>query len=149
MRLVTGALALALVLGGCGGGADKPDDRSAEASTAPAKSSSASSPSAEASAQSGVKAAPALDDLSGFSCKADEAGTWKAVGVLRNDGKKKASYRVTVYLGQADGKQRDAKEKAIGVVEAGQSVKFAYQSLPDADAESQCFVQVRRTPATA
>jgi len=133
MRIVTAMAMIAVVLSGCGGSGDgTPGD------TSPA------TPATTTSGPAPLEGKPAPEDLSGFVCDRDDAGKWSASGVLKNATKADATYQVTVFLGDASGKSADAKTKHIGLIKAGQSLTFAYESLPEADADTQCFVQVLR-----
>lgn len=149
MRLAPAVMVFALLLTGCGGGENADD--SADAAATKTATAPAVAPKSDASARADdarTKGKPALADLSGFSCETDAAGDWQAGGVIHNGGKSKAAYQVVIYLGPADGKERKAKTKAIGAISAGQSLKFAYKRLPDADVDDPCFVQVLRTNST-
>ncbi len=158
MRLVPVLCIAAMLLSGCGGGSDgdKPAEQSSTSAKAPSKAprktpskapskATETAPAPKARAKT-IPGKPAPQHLSQFVCAPLDDGDWKAAGALRNEGKASATYRVRVYLGQADGKSRAAKTKNVGVIAAGQSQRFTYKSLPKADRDEQCFVQVLRQP---
>lgn len=133
MRVTTAVVMIAVLLSGCGGSGD---DASSDRSPATAKVATVS--------PAPLEGKPAPEDLSGFGCDRSDAGVWSSSGVLKNATKADATYQVTVFLGEANGKPANATTKHIGVIKAGQSLAFAYESLPEAAADVQCFVQVLR-----
>lgn len=153
MRLVPVLCIVAMLLSGCGGGSDKAKsaEQSSPSAKAPSKAPAKTTEPAPAPAErpKAIPGKPAPQDLSQFVCAPGDNGDWKAAGALRNEGKSSATYRVRVYLGQADGKSRAAKTKTVGVIAAGQSQRFTYKSLPKASGDAQCFVQVMRQPTAS
>lgn len=139
MRFAGMALALALVLSGCGGEAAKESSPTRKAtsksSIKPAKVTTGPS----ATAATGV---PAPGDLVDFQCSPDGEGIWKASGILRNGSKKPVTYQVTVYVGEADGKEAKAITKQVQSVQAGGSIKVELKKIPAGEDATQCYVRV-------
>jgi hypothetical protein len=135
MRTV--AVALILMLSACGGGSDPetPKKPTATATTtkAPVKPTIA--------APTGT---PAPEALSQFQCAKDAKGVWNASGTIANNGKTKATFQVTVYVGEAAGSDEQALTKQLPNIEAGGSVKFAVTKVPAPKAGGPCHVQVLR-----
>ncbi len=140
MRFAGAVLAVCLLLTGCGGGDDpkaKPTEKATtEATVKPAKSTKA--PVAE---PAGL-AAPG--DLSNFRCSANAEGAWAASGILKNGTDKRVSYQVTVFVGEADGKDAEALAKEVQSVNANGSIKVELTDIPAAKDASRCYVQVLR-----
>ena len=134
MRTVGMALALCLVLAGCGGSSDKqatPSKKTQTTTAAPTTKPTIAAPTG----------LPAPGDLHDFQCYADAKGSWNSSGILKNDSKKSVTYQVTVYVGQANGKDAKAKTKQY-VVNATGSTRVALADLPAADGATQCYFQV-------
>lgn len=137
MRTIAVAVALVLALAGCGGGSDpQPTPKRTTTKTAPTKKAT-------------VKPTPAVptgkavpEALSSFRCSADKKGIWNASGYLRNSGKNKVTYQVTVYVGEAAGGSEDARTAQVASVAAGGSVKFSIKDVPAPKAGGPCHVQV-------
>ena len=140
MRFAGVAVVLCLVLAGCGDG-DSPEEPT------PAKKATAKATPAKATATATVSAPtgePAPEDLTDFLCAADKDGEWNASGILRNESRNRATYQVTVFVGEADGKDAKAVTKRVESVLAGGSSKVEVSGIPaDKDAD-QCYVQVLR-----
>ncbi len=73
---------------------------------------------------------PAPEALSQFQCAKDAKGVWNASGTIANSGKSKATYQVTVYVGEAAGSDEQAMTKQLPNIEARGSVKFAIVKVP-------------------
>ena len=87
---------------------------------------------------------PAPEALSLFRCAKDTKGRWRASGTIANDGKTKATYQVTVYIGEATGSDEKAKTKQLPNIQAGGSAKFAIAKVPAPKDGGPCHVQVLR-----
>ncbi len=135
MRALAVVIVVAL-LAGCGGSGDAP---AKPAPTAVKTTKAAPEPTI---APPTGKAAP--EALSQFSCTENAKGTWKASGTISNSGKTKATYQVTVHVGEAAGKSEQAKTKQLPNIQAGGSVKFTLTKLPAPKAGGTCHVQVLR-----
>jgi hypothetical protein len=132
------AVALILVLAGCGGGgSDDPPAKSAK--TPSAKTTTTATPKPTVAAPKGV---PAPEALSRFRCLKDAKGVWNSTGYLANDGKGKATFQVTVYVGEAAGGTEKAKTDQVPDVAAGASVRFVIKDLPAPKDGGACHVQV-------
>lgn len=136
MRTVGVAVALCLLLSGCGGS----DGAKNAASPAKETATAAVTPTAKPTLAdpTGV---PAPEDLVDFQCYADAKGTWNSSGVLKNDSGKSVTYQVSVFVGQANGKDAKARTKQY-VVNASSSARVALANLPAVDGSTQCYVQV-------
>lgn len=66
-----------------------------------------------------------------------------AAGFLANDGKKAATYQVSVYVGPLDSTPRRVRTVQVANVAAGGSVRFEITKVP-ADGD-ECHVQVIKT----
>ncbi|MEJ7635050.1 hypothetical protein [Aeromicrobium sp.] len=133
MRML--AVALLLVLTGCGGGSD---------GKAPATDKTTGSPvaaptKATIAPPSGT---PAPEALSKFRCDKSAKGPWRASGQLSNVAKTKAKFQVTIYIGQASGGQEQAKTTKTADVAPGRSVRFVIDKVPAAADGGPCRVQV-------
>lgn len=132
------ALALCLVLAGCGGGGHEP-----KKTASPTKKTAVTTPAPSAkptvTAPTGV---PAPEDLSDFQCFANDKGVWNASGLLENTSKKSVSYQVTVFVGKDNGKDAKAKTKQYAYIRASTSIRVAITKIPAAEDATQCFVQV-------
>ncbi len=128
------AVALILVLAGCGGGSDgkpPPAKTSAPPSAVPTKPTVA--------APSGT---PMPEALSRFRCEKDAKDSWRASGYVANTGKSKVTFQVTVYIGEAAGGTEDAKTRQVpGVVGSG-SARFTIDKIPAPAEGGACHVQV-------
>ncbi len=129
------AVALLLVLAGCGGGSDPAAKPTATAT----KTTAAPKPTILA-----PTGKPAPEALSKFLCEKNSKGLWVASGLISNPGKSKATYQVTVYVGEAAGSDEQAKTRQLANVQAGGSVKFAIGAVPAPKDGGTCRVQVLR-----
>lgn len=129
------AIVLLSVLAGCGGGSD-PTDKP----TVTVKITKATAKPTIA-APTGT---PAPESLSLFRCAKDSKGKWRASGTIANNGKTKATYQVTVYIGEAAGSDEKAKTTQLANIQAGGSAKFAIEKVPAPKDGGPCHVQVLR-----
>ena len=140
MRFASVAAVLCLVLAGCGGG-DSPKE------SAPAKKATTKATPTKATAKPTVPSptgVPAPEDLTDFQCAANKDGEWNASGMLRNESRNRATYQVTVFVGEADGKDAKAMTKRVESVLAGGSSKVEVSKIPADKEAGQCYVQVLR-----
>lgn len=146
MRFAGVTVVLCLVLTGCGGGdstkgatptTTTPTKVSSKVTTTPAPTKA----SPTVASPTGI---PAPEDLFDFLCSADAKGVWNAVGILRNESKKAATYQVTVFVGLANGKDAKARTQQVQSVLAGGSTKITVASIPADKGATQCYVQVLR-----
>lgn len=129
------AVVMVLLLAGCGGGSE------------PAAKPTATATTTKATAKPTIAApigTPAPEALSLFRCAKDTKGRWRASGTIANDGKKKATYQVTVYIGEATGSEEKAKTDQLPHIQAGGSAKFAIANVPAPKDGGPCHVQVLR-----
>ena len=126
-----------LVLTACGTGSD-PDPASSPTATTPKATQGTADPTPPAAEPAGT---PAPEALSRFRCEKISSG-WAATGVVANGGKSAATFRVTVYVGPADGSDRDASTRTLADVAAGGSTEFRLEKIPAEG--STCHVQVLR-----
>ena len=130
------AVALVLVLSASGGVSDpKTPKPTATATTTKA------APKPTIAAPTGK---PAPEALSQFLCAKDAKGVWNASGAIANNGKTRATFQVTVYVGEAAGSDEQAMTKQLPNIEAGGSVKFAITKVPAPKTGGPCHVQVLR-----
>ncbi len=87
---------------------------------------------------------PAPEALSQFLCAKDAKGAWNASGTIANPAKNKATFQVTVHVGEAAGTDEQAMTKQLPNIAAGGSVKFALAKIPAPKAGGTCHVQVLR-----
>lgn len=132
------AVALLLVLAGCGGGGETPAEPTEPTATA-ARTKAAPKPTV--AAPSGK---PAPEVLSRFRCERKAKGEWSAFGTISNEGKSKTTFQVTVFVGEAAGSDEQARTKQLPNVQAGGSVKFSIARVPAPDTGGTCHVQVLR-----
>ena len=133
------AVALLLVLAGCGGGSDpQPVASSATSVTAPTATAKPTVALPEG------RLAP--EALSKFRCAKDSKGAWSTSGYVSNSAKTKVTFQVTVYVGEAAGGPEKAKTRQVPDVAAGGSAKFSITKLPAPKAGGPCHVQVLATP---
>ena len=137
MRTVS--VILLLVLAGCGGGSDPSAEPTATETTAKAKPKTAPKPTIAA-----PTGTPAPEALSRFQCAKDSKDGWRATGTIANDGKSKATYQVTVYVGEATGGDEKARTKQLPDIQAGGSAKFAIAKVPAPKDGGPCHIQVLR-----
>lgn len=142
-------MVLCLVLAGCGGGDSTKSKSAAPTNTTPTKAAAAkATPTIAAKTAARAVAVPtgipASEDLTDFLCSADAKGVWNAVGILRNESKKAATYQVTVFVGLANGKDAMARTQQVQPVMAGGSTKISVIKIPAAKDATQCYVQVLR-----
>jgi len=128
------AVALILVLAGCGGGSDDP----------PTKRSTTATPTQAATTPTVAppKGTPAPEALSRFRCEKTAKGVWNSSGFIANPGKAKVTYQVTVYVGEAAGGAEKAKTRQLPDVAGGGSTRFVINNLPAPDNGGSCHVQV-------
>lgn len=141
MRFAGVAAVLCLVLAGCGGGSTgdpAPTDKATAGSTS-GQASTTVKPTA--TSPNGV---PAPEDLTDFQCEADKKGEWNASGILRNESKDRATYQVTVFVGEANGQDAKAMTTRVESVLAGGSTKVEVSQIPADKDAGQCYVQVLR-----
>jgi hypothetical protein len=131
------AVALLLVLAGCGGESDDTPSATAKTSASPTNATTAAKPTVAP-----PKGTPAPEALSRFSCDQDAKGVWNTSGYLANDSKNKMTFQVTVYVGEASGGEEKAKTRQVPDVAAGGSVRFVINNLPAVDDAGPCRVQV-------
>lgn len=128
------AVALLLVLAGCGGGSD------------PAPTATKTTPTVTQPTQKATIAppqgTPAPEALSRFRCLKNAKDRWNASGYLANKSKAKVTYQVTVYIGEASGGEERAKTRQVPQVAAGGSVKFTLKNVPAPKDGGPCHVQV-------
>lgn len=134
MRTV--AAVMVLMLAACGDGGD-PETKPTATPTTP----TTSAPEPTIAAPTGT---PAPEALSQFLCAKDAKGAWNASGAIANSTKNKATFQVTVHIGEAAASGAQAMTKQLADVEAGGSVKFALAKVPAPDAGGTCHVQVLR-----
>src|SRR5689334_17018178 len=95
------AVALLLVLAGCGGSSD-PTTQATRKTATPTQATTKPT----VAPPIGV---PAPEALSKFRCEEGAKGAWNSSGYLSNDTKTKVSFQVTVYVGEAAGGEERAK----------------------------------------
>ena len=137
------AVALLFVLAACGGGGSEPAPQ--ETTTASTSEAPAGTVPTTAPPTTSPKGKAVPEVLSDFRCEQDAAGVWNASGVLSNGTKSKATYQVTVYIGQATGGDERAKTKQVPSVAAGGSVEFTMSKIPAPKEGGPCHVQVLAT----
>lgn len=137
-------MVLCLVLAGCGGGDPAKSKSAAPTKAAAAKPTATIADRTAAAAVAVPTGIPAPEDLTDFLCSADAKGVWNAVGILRNESKKAATYQVTVFVGLANGKDAIARAQQVQPVMAGGATKISVIKIPAAKDATQCYVQVLR-----
>ena len=128
------AVALILVLAGCGGSDDQP-----------AKTTTTSAAPTTATTKPTVtppKGTPAPEALSKFRCVKNAKGVWNTSGYLSNDTKAKVTFQVTVYIGEAAGGEERARTRQVANVAAGGSTRFFLKNVPATSDDGPCHVQV-------
>ncbi len=128
------AVALILVLSGCGGGSGDPQAKTTKTTTAPTKATTKPT----VAPPTGT---PAPEALSKFRCAKGPKGTWNTSGYVANETKAKVTFQVTVYVGEAAGGEEKAKTRQVPNVAAGGSARFVLNGVP-ATADGPCHVQV-------
>jgi flagellar basal body L-ring protein FlgH len=131
------AVALLLVLAGCGGGAADQPSKPSKTSVAPTKATATPKPTVAP-----PKGTPAPEALSKFRCGKNSKDVWSASGYLANESKNKVTFQVTVYVGEAAGAAEKAKTHQVANVAAKASTKFSIDDLPAPDDGGPCHVQV-------
>jgi hypothetical protein len=131
------AVALILVLAGCGGGSDDQPAKPVKTSATPTKATTTTTPTVAS-----PKGTPAPEALSKFRCAKTAKGVWNTSGYLANDGKSKVTFQVTVYIGEAAGGAEKAKTRQVANVAAGGSTRFVINNVPTTDDSGDCHVQV-------
>src|SRR5215218_7587934 len=129
------AVALILVLAGCGARSEDPPAKSVTTSPSPTKATTAPTVAPP-------KGTPAPEALSKFRCAKSVTGVWNSSGYVANKGKAKVTYQVTVFVGEAAGGAEKAKTRRLASVAAGGSTRFVINNLPAPDAGGTCHVQV-------
>jgi hypothetical protein len=137
------AVALLLVLAGCGAGSEDPSAKPAKTSVTPTKTTAtATTKSTPKPTVAPAKGTPAPEALSKFRCGKDSKGKWNASGYLANQGKSRTTFQVTVYVGEAAGAAEKAKTHQVANVGANASTRFTLDDLPAPDDDATCHVQV-------
>lgn len=131
----TFAVALLLVLAGCGAGSD--DQPAGPATTTPPPTKATTKPTVAP-----PKGTPAPEALSKFRCAKTSKGVWNSSGFVANKTKTKVTFQVTVYVGEAAGGDEKAKTRQVDNVAAGGSTRFVINNLPATSDEGPCHVQV-------
>jgi hypothetical protein len=129
------AVALILVLAGCGGASD-------DQPTTPTKTSMAPTKATTKPTVAPPKGTPAPGALSKFRCAKTSKGVWNTSGYLSNGGKSKVTFQVTVYIGEAAGGAEQARTRQVSNVAAGGSTRFVLNNVPATDDDGPCHVQV-------
>ena len=129
------AVALILVLAGCGSGSDDQPAKPTKTTAAPTKATTKPTVAPP-------KGTPAPEALSKFRCAKTAKGVWNTSGYLSNDSKSKVTFQVTVYVGDAAGGAEKARTRQLANVAAGGSVKFALTNVPATGDGGPCHVQV-------
>lgn len=133
------AVVLLVVLAGCGGGSEPTDNPTATKAATKATAKPTTKPTIVP--PSGT---PAPEALSDFRCLTNAKGVWRAGGTISNKGKTKATYQVTVFIGEATGSDESAKTKQLLNIQAGGSATFVIAKVPATGDEGPCHVQVLR-----
>jgi hypothetical protein len=131
----TFAVALILVLAGCGGGSD--DQPSDSVTTTPTPTKATTKPTVAP-----PRGTPAPEALSRFRCAKTPKGVWNSSGYLANKTKAKVTFQVTVYVGEAAGGAEKAKTRRVDNVAAGGSTRFVINNVPATNDDGPCHVQV-------
>ena len=129
------AVALILVLAGCGAGSEDPPAKQTTTSAAPTTATTKPTVAPP-------KGTPAPEALSKFRCSKNAKGVWSTSGYLANESKSKVTFQVTVYVGEAAGGAEKAKTRNVPNVAAGGSTTFSITNLPAPDDGGSCHVQV-------
>lgn len=137
------AVALLLVLAGCGGGAEDPASEPTKTTVAPTKAATRATAKPSVAPPEGT---PAPEALSKFHCAKDSKDVWSASGHLANQTKGKVTFQVTVYVGEAAGAAEKAKTRQVANVAAKASTTFEIDDLPAPDDGGPCHVQVLAQP---
>lgn len=132
------AVALILVLAGCGGG-------SAAKEPAPAKTSATAPTTTTKPTVAPPTGEPAPEALSRFRCAAGPKGVWRAAGYIANSSKSARTFQVTVYVGEAAGGDEKGRTKQLPNVAADGSTRFVIDKIPAAKTGGPCHVQVLAT----
>ena len=136
MRVV--AVVLLLVLAGCG--------RAAGDGTNPAAGSTKTAAAEGAGSDPALPSGrPAPEALSRFRCAKNAKDVWGASGYLANDGKTKATFQVTVLVGEPGGGSGEARTEQVADVPSNGSVKFDIAKIPAPEKDGTCRVQVLAT----
>lgn len=130
------AVVIVLMLAGCGGGGEEP-----KKAATPTPTATKAAPRPTIAAPTGT---PVPEALSQFACAKDAKGVWNASGTIANSGKRKATFQVTVFVGEAAGSDEKAMTKQLADIQAGGSAKFAVTKVPAPKAGGPCRVQVLR-----
>ena|SRR5215218_2772848 len=129
------AVALILVLAGCGAGSEDPPAKSVTTSPSPTKATTKPTVAPP-------KGTPAPEALSKFHCVKTAKGVWNSSGYLANRTKSRVTFQVTVYVGEAGGGAEKAKTRQVPNVSAGGSTRFVINNLPAPADGGTCHVQV-------
>jgi hypothetical protein len=135
MRLAALSLSLLLVVAACGGSDEPTTAQTSTPAADPAAVPTIAPPTGD----------PVPEALSQFRCEPDGAGTFTAMGVLKNSTKASVDFQVTVYVGPAEGSPASAKTKEIPTVKGGGSVEFTVDTVPAPPDGGTCHVQVLTT----
>lgn len=132
-RLTAGLLIALWAVSACGG--------SGEPSASPTTGSAAGP---DGNRRSGLGGADAVDDLSDFRCAPDDAGRWRAAGVITNPTERTASYAVTVVVAGADAGDAQGKRRTLPALPR-EPTPFAIGNVPvGAGVDATCSVRVVR-----
>lgn len=102
------------------------------------------------SASTGATTAPpderdASEDLSGFVCQPDEAGTWDASGVLTSSAAVPETYVVTVLVTGPDETEAPGRRKVLRALQPGVATPFEVPDVrPVGAGDLTCQVRVVR-----
>lgn len=87
---------------------------------------------------------PAPETMSGLQCAPTDQGTWTATGVITHLEPEPATYRVTAYVGPADGLPRAAVSTELEAIQPEGAAPFEVTGIPAHGEGPVCHVQVLR-----
>lgn len=133
-RLTAALLATLWVAAACGGGSTEPS----------AGPTTGSAPAPDGTRRGGDPGVDAVAELTDFRCAPDDAGRWKAAGVITNPTERVASYAVTVVVSGADARDVEGKRRILPAP-PGDPRPFAIGNVPvGAGVGPTCSVRVVR-----